>query len=102
MTRMKVQVQSVNFKADQKLVDFIQKRMDKLDQFYDRIIDGEVYLKVDNNHTRENKIVEVRVNVPGNDLMVKKECTSFEEATDLATDALRRQLDKHKAKVRGV
>ncbi len=99
---MKVQVQSVNFKADRKLVDFIQQRMDKLDQFYDRIIDGEVYLKVDNNHSRENKIVEVRVNVPGNDLVVKKECTSFEEATDLATDALRRQIDKHKAKLRGV
>lgn len=99
---MKVQVQSVNFKVDQKLVDFIQQRMDKLDQFYDRIIDGEVFLKVDNNHTRENKIVEVRVNVPGNDLVVTKECSSFEEATDLAADALKRQLDKYKSKMRGV
>ncbi len=99
---MKVQVQSVGFKADHKLVDFIQQRMDKLDQFYDRIIGGEVYLKVDNNHTRENKIVEVRVNVPGNDLVAVKECTSFEEATDLAADALKRQIDKHKAKLRGV
>lgn len=99
---MKVQVQSVNFKVDHKLVDFIQQRMDKLEQFYDRIIDADVFLKVDNNPTRENKIVEVRMGVPGNDLMVKKECTSFEEATDLASDALRRQLDRHKAKVRGV
>ena len=99
---MKVQVQSVNFKVDHKLVDFIQKRMDKLDQFYDNIISGEVFLKVDNNHTRENKITEIRLAVPGNELVVKKECTSFEEATDLCADALKRQLDKHKAKVRAL
>ncbi len=99
---MKVHVQSVNFTADQKLIDFIHKKMNKLDQFYDRIIDGEVFLKVDNNHTKQNKITEVKLNIPGHDLVVKKQCKSFEEATDLSAQALRRQLRKHKGKVKAL
>lgn len=99
---MKVRVQSVNFDADIKLIDFIQKKLDKLDVFYDRIIDGEVYLKVDNSHDKLNKIAEVKINIPGQDLIVKKQCATFEEATDLSTEALRRQLKKHKEKVRGI
>lgn len=99
---MKVHVQSVNFKADQKLIDFIQARMDKLDLFYDRIVDSEVFLKVDNNHSKENKIVEIRLKVPGNEMVVTKECASFEEACDVAAESLSRQLKKHKEKVRGI
>lgn len=97
---MKVQVQSVNFNADVKLVNFIQRRMDKLEQYNDRIIDGEVYLKVDNNHKKENKIAEIRVSIPGHDMIVKKQCKSFEQAADMSTDALTRQLKKHKERVR--
>lgn len=99
---MKVRVQSVNFNADKKLVEFVQRKMDKLDQFYDRIIDGEVFLKVDNNHTKQNKITEIKINIPGHDLVVKKQCKSFEEATDLSMEALSRQLKKYKQKVRMV
>lgn len=99
---MKVRVQSVNFAADQKLINFIQAKLDKLDQFYDRVIDGEVYLKVDNNHSRQNKISEIKLNIPGHELVVRKQCKSFEEAAQLGTDALRRQLRKHKEKVRAI
>ena len=99
---MKVRIQSVNFSADQKLLSFIEKRLSKLEQFYDRIVDSEVYLKVDNNHTKQNKITEIKLNIPGNDLVVKKQCKSFEEATDLSAEALRRQLRKHKEKARAL
>lgn len=97
---MKVNVQSVNFSADQKLISHIQKRLDKLEQFHDRIVDGEVFLKVDNNHTKQNKVTEIKLSIPGQDLVVRKQCRSFEEATDLSTDALKRQLKKHKEKSR--
>lgn len=97
---MKVRVQSVNFDADIKLVNFIQKRMDKLDQYYDRIIDGEVFLKVDNNHTKENKIAEIKLSVPGQEMVVKKQCKSFEHAADMSTEALSRQLKKYKERQR--
>lgn len=95
---MKVQVQSVHFDADTKLIDFIQRKLDKLDTFYDRTIDAEVILKV-NNEGIENKTVEIKLNVPGEQLFAQKTNGSFEAATDHCTEALRRQIKKHKEKM---
>ncbi len=95
---MKLQVHSVHFDADEKLVDFIQKKVDKLETFYDRLVDGEVFLRL-NNEGIENKTVEIKLRVPGNQLFAKEQAKSFEEATDLATEALRRQLKKFKTKL---
>jgi putative sigma-54 modulation protein len=92
-------VQSIHFDADRDLVNFIESKVGKLSQFYDRIIDSEVYLKVDKNATNENKIAEIKVAIPGKELFAKKQCKTFEEATDLAVEALRRQIRKHKGKV---
>lgn len=97
---MKISVQSIHFTADKKLLDFIQKKVDKLDQFFDQIISGMVYLKLENVEDEENKIVEIKLNVPGVTLFAKEQCKSFEEATDLAIDSLRRQVNKHKDKSR--
>ena len=97
---MKVNTQSVNFSADKKLINFIQKRMDKLDLFYDKVIQSDVYLKVDNTSNKENKIFEARVSVPGDSFVVKKQCKSFEEGTDSAAASLERQLKKRKEKLR--
>jgi putative sigma-54 modulation protein len=94
---MKVQIQSVHFNADSKLIDFIQKKLDKLDTFYDRTIDAEVILRV-NNEGIENKTVEIKLNVPGDQLFAEKTNGSFEAATDHCTEALRRQIKKHKEK----
>ncbi len=97
---MNVQAQSVNFVADQKLLDFVQKRMDKLDLFYDRIIRSEVYLKVENTKGKENKIAEIELHVPRERFVVKKQCKTFEEAVDSACNSLERQLKKRKEKLR--
>jgi len=97
---MKVNTQSVNFNADQKLIDFIQKRMDKLELFYDKVIQSDVYLKVENTSGKENKIFEARVTVPGDSFVVKKQCKTFEEGTDMAVSSLERQLKKRKEKLR--
>lgn len=95
---MKLQMHSIRFDADQKLINFIQKKVDKLETFYDRVIDGEVYLKIDKTDSNENKIVEIKLNVPGSQLFAKGQNTSFEAATDLAVEALRRQILKVKEK----
>jgi len=95
---MKLQVHSIRFDADQKLIDFIQKKVDKLETFYDRMVDGEVFLRINNEGT-ENKTVEIKLKVPGNQLFAKEQAASFEAATDLATEALRKQLLKFKTKV---
>jgi len=96
---MKVQVHAIHFSADQKLIMFIQKKIDKLETFYDRMVNGEVFLRL-NNEGVENKTVEIILKVPGNQLFAKEQASSFEAATDLATDALRRQLKKFKTKLR--
>ncbi|MEM7484680.1 MAG: ribosome-associated translation inhibitor RaiA [Bacteroidota bacterium] len=97
---MNVNAQSVNFVADAKLIDFVQKRMDKLETFYDKVISSDVYLKVENTSAKENKIVEVKLLIPRDKLIVKKQCKSFEEAVDSACNSLERKLVKKKEKQR--
>ena len=95
---MKITVQSIRFSADKKLLSFIQKKADKLDTFYDHIISGEVYLKLENVEDEANKITEIKLMLPGTQLFAKEQCKSFEEATDLAVESLRKQINKHKQK----
>jgi putative sigma-54 modulation protein len=99
---MILRVQSVNFTAKAELIDFVEKKLSKLDQYFDNIVDGEVFLKLDNSHDKQNKIAEIKLNIPGSELVVKKQGSSFEEATDLGAEALRKQLSKHKERVRHV
>lgn len=97
---MKVKINSVHFKADRKLLTFIEQKVDKLSLLYEGIIGTDVSLKLNNQADRENKITEIRLNVKGYDLFAKKQSNSFEEATDQAIDALKKQLTKHKEKSR--
>lgn len=95
---MEIQVHSIHFTADQKLIDFINEKVSKLSLFYDNIIACEVYLKLDKEHAHGNKISEVKILTPGKEFFAKKQCDSFEEATDLSVEALRKQVHKHKEK----
>lgn len=97
---MKINIQSVHFDADKKLLDFIELKIGKLSSHYDNIIESEVTLRLDKATNNENKIAEVRLNVRGNDLFAKKQCKTFEEATDLCVEALKTQVEKHKEKMR--
>lgn len=97
---MKVNVQSVNFNAEGKLIDFVQTRLNKLDLFYDKIISSDVYLKVENTSSKENKIAEIKVHVPKDQFIIKKQCRSFEEAVDAASSSLERKLVKRKEKLK--
>jgi putative sigma-54 modulation protein len=80
------------------LLNFIQKKADKLDVFFDQIISGEVYLKLENVEDEFNKITEIKLLVPGTQLFAKHQCKTFEEATDLAIESLIKQIGKHKQK----
>ncbi len=96
---MKVNLNAVNFTIDRKLVDFIQERMDKLEKYYDKIVSSDVFLKVEKTSDKENKIVEVKLHVPGDDFVVKKQCKTFEEAVELSAESLERSLIKRKEKI---
>ena len=97
---MKVMVQSVNFNADKDLVSFVNEKLDSLERFYDRVVDAEVFLKVQKTSEKENKITEIKMNIPGSELMVKKQSKTFEEGVVLCVDSLKRQLHKSKEKSR--
>ena len=97
---MKVNVNAVNFNVDRKLVDFVTERMDKLEKYYDKVVVVDVFLKVEATSEKENKIVEIKVHVPGDDLIVKKQCKTFEEAVDSSSEALENLLLKRKEKIR--
>ncbi|MCL6460786.1 putative sigma-54 modulation protein [Flavobacterium micromati] len=96
---MKVSIHAVNFTVDKKLVDFVQERLDKLEKYYDKVVSADVFLKVENISEKENKIVEVKINVPGDDFVVKKQCKTFEEAIEIASESLERLLVKRKEKI---
>ncbi len=96
---MKLQVHSIHFDADHKLLAFIKKRIAKLETFYDRLVDGEVFLRL-NNEGIDNKTVEIKLRVPGNQLFAVEKARSFEAATGQATDALAMQLKKFKTRVK--
>jgi putative sigma-54 modulation protein len=98
---MNIKIQSLHFDADKKLLDFTQKKIEKLMKFYDGIVSAEIILKLDKNQKEENKIAEVKLEIPGNDLFAKKQSKSFENSVDLVIDALKKQITKHKEKQRG-
>lgn len=96
---MNVNVQSVHFTSDVKLVEYVKNKVNKLTQFHDKIVDVHVYLKLDNVvHTIKDKIAEIKVHIPKHDLFVKASSKSFEESFDDALDSIINQLKKHKEK----
>jgi putative sigma-54 modulation protein len=95
---MKIIVQSLHFDADRKLLEMIQKKYEKLDSFFDRITQVEVILRINKSVNGENKMVEVKIFIPGNTLFAKLQCSTFEEAVDLSVDTLSGQLIRHKEK----
>lgn len=98
---MNVKIQSVHFDADRKLLDFIDAKVNKINLFFDQIVGVEVILRIDRDQEMENKVAEIKLEIPGNDLFAKKQSRSFEESIDDCIDALKRQVTKHKEKLRG-
>ncbi len=99
---MKININAVHFRTDKKLDDYISDKVTKLHQYFEGVIGSEVTLRLDSNDKVKDKIVEIRVMIPGNDLYAKKESKSFEEATTQAVEALKKQLTKYKDKIRGI
>lgn len=93
---MKVHTESVQFKADQKLVDFIERRLTKMSHFFDRIIEAKVVLKLENSGQIRDKVAEVRLHLPGETLVAKAKNKTFEASVDRAAVSLRRQLIRYK------
>lgn len=96
---MNTQIQSIHFKADKKLIDFIERKLSKLETFHDCIIDAQVFLKLENTNVKENKTVEIKINIRQTSFIQTETSISYEAATDLAVDSLKTQIKRHKGKV---
>jgi len=98
---MNIKINDVHFTADQKLVDFVTKKVSKLDTYFDGVLSAEIILKVIKPETSNNKEAEIILSIPGKEnLFAKKQADSFEEATDVAIEAIGRQLKKFKEKMK--
>jgi putative sigma-54 modulation protein len=98
---MNIQIHSVRFDADKKLIDFVHQKLDKLTQYGEDIVNAEVFLRLDKDQDRENKISEIKLDLSGGPLFARKQSKTFEEATDDAIEALKKQITRHKQKKRG-
>ncbi len=95
---MNVQIQSLKFDADRKLIEFVETKMAKLDRFAECTLGADVTMKLDKDHINGNKVVMIALHMPGEDLIAESRAKSFEEAVDESITALKKQLDKFKSK----
>ena len=95
---MKVRIHSIHFDADQKLITFVQQKLDRLEKYFERVIDAEVILRL-NNSSPDNKTVEIILNIPKNQFFTKERSSTFESAIDIAVDVIKRNLLRHKDKL---
>lgn len=95
---MNITIQSIHFTASADLQEFIQKKVEKLANFNHHILNVEVYLKLDRSESEDNKVTEIKINVPGATLFSKQQCRTFEEAADEAVETLIRQIRKQKTR----
>ena len=96
---MNVQIQTVHFDADARLLEHVNAKMEKLKTFHDKIITTEVYLRLDNlSHQVRDKVAEIKVYVPKHSYFVKHQSKTFEQSFDLAFDSLVNQVKRRKEK----
>ena len=93
---MEVKIQSVKFDASKQLIEFVEKKMSRLERFEGNSIGVDVILKLDKDSEKGNKVALVTLHVPGGDIVSEQRARTFEEAVDLALDALKRQIEKRK------
>ena len=95
---MNVQIQSVKFDAGKQLIEFIEKKLAKLDRFAENAMGADVILKLEKDNERGNKIAVVTLHIPGGDLRVEEQARTFEEAIDNSLDVMKRQIEKAKGR----
>lgn len=96
---MNITIKTLGFNAKQDLKDFVNDKTRKLSRYYDKIIECEVSFSIDKSSTKENKVCDIKLSVPGNDLIAKAQCKTFQEATTQCVDGLQKQIEKKKTKL---
>ena len=95
---MNIEVHAIHFKPNSGLVEMVKEKVSKLSEVHHLTLRGDVYLHIDNNHVKENKVVELKLKFPGSAIVIKKEAVEFETALNLAVKSAARWLEKAKEK----
>ncbi len=98
---MKIDIQTPGFKIKQELTGYVNEKFEKLSRFYGKIIGCEVTLRLNNSDTKKNKICEIRLAIPGNDLLASTQGQTFEEAVSNAVEIIKGQIKRKKTKIIG-
>ena len=93
---MDVNIQSLKFDASKQLLEFVEKKMSRLERFADRPTGVDVVLRLEKDSEKGNKVASVALHIPGGDIVTEQQARTFEEAVDLALDAVKRQIEKRK------
>jgi putative sigma-54 modulation protein len=96
---MKVNIQSIHFDADIKLLNLITKKVEKAQTFFENIEKAMVYLKIEKDSHHDNKVIEIKINLEGHEVFAKEQSNTFETALDLVMDKIIAQIKKHKEKL---
>lgn len=99
---MNIKIQSVHFDADRKLIEYATEKVNKIGHFYEHVTDGEVIMRLEKSVTRDNKVAEIKLRIPGKTLFAEEKADSFEHALDKTVEALTKQVKKEKEKQRGL
>lgn len=99
---MNVSIHSAGFNVDEKLESYISKKVGKLETFFDKITHADVYLKLENHEQVKDKVVEIKLNVPGKTIFVAETARTFEESADSAVEVAARQLKRRKEKLKNI
>ena len=97
---MNLVIHPVHFDASAQLIDFVNKKIHKLETFFDRIVETEVFLKLGTKQNVKDKTVEIKIHIPGKTLFVTKTSKTFEESADLAVHTIAGQLKKQKERIK--
>ncbi|WP_282629817.1 ribosome hibernation-promoting factor, HPF/YfiA family [Empedobacter sedimenti] len=96
---MTINFQAVNFNTKPGLEEYLEKKLEKLETLSDKIIAANVSFKLENTSEKNNKTVDIKLEVPGDDIVVSKTGQSFEECIDLSVDTLKKLIIRKKEKV---
>lgn len=99
---MQTTIHPVGFYADNKLEEYIYKKLSKLDSFHSQIINADVYLKLESHEQVKDKVVEIKINLPGVTLFAAETAKTFEESTDMAVESIGRQVIRRKDKEKNI
>ncbi len=93
---MEINIKSLKFDADQKLIAFVEKKVARLERFYEGLTEVNVTMTL--LHEPDNKDVKLQIHIPGEELIIQRNAKTFEDAVTECADAMKEKLTRAREK----